>query len=483
MTAPSTEASRAAAGTVALGGLQTAGRGLAVVFVVIATREIVPDQFGRYSIVAGLVVFAGFVADFGSTTVITRFVSRDPEISDRLLSHTIVASVIVGSLAYAVIFLYVCVGPYGSSLRLDVLIGGLAVPIDAALTSILAALDGHGLISRRALVSFLRLAVVATVGIVGVLSTDNIRWAIAGIAIGPLVALAVASRFARRNGVWRTGIRPDWRRSVWLFRTALPYAILGGIGAVVARLDLLVLSWLASPATVANYDLSLRGVEAATTLGAVIGGPALFIVSKRLGAADIEGARRAYSHAARVAYLIGLPVTTVLVALHEPLTRIAFGPRYTGTGPVLAVLALSIWLAVLCGAQGAVILAAGATGPALRASVVILLAAAVADVILIPAFGAIGAAAATSAVAVVSCFMFDRVNRRVLGMGTPAPGAATVLACAASGLAMYGATQVGPVWLGLLFIPVIPLLLWSTGSVTISEVKSLRRLVADGNRA
>ena len=142
----SPEASRAAAGTTSLGVMQLLGRGLTLLFVVAATRIVSPSEWGGYATVAGLVTFAGFVADFGSTTVITRLVSRDPSSSDELLSQTMVASVVVGLVGYAAVVVAVAIGPYPHRLVLGALLGGLAIPADAALTSISAVLDGHGLI-------------------------------------------------------------------------------------------------------------------------------------------------------------------------------------------------------------------------------------------------------------------------------------------------------------------------------------------------
>jgi O-antigen/teichoic acid export membrane protein len=479
----SSEASRAAAGTAALAALQTLGRVLALLFVVIATREVLPAQFGRYSIVAGLVAFAGFVADFGSTTVITRLVSRDPASSDELIRQTLLGSVVVGMVAYVAVVGYVAVGPYPHDLTVDAVIGGLAIPIDAALTSILAALDGHGLITRRAVVTFVRLAVVAGAGTVAIVVTGEVRLAIAAIALGPFVGLVLATVFARRYSVWRLALRPRWAGSVALFKMAVPYAMLGGIGAIVARLDLLVLSWFANTTLVAQYDLALRGIEAATGLGTVIGGPALFILSKRLGIHDIEGARRAYAHAVRVAYLIGIPMSVVLVALHAPLTRIVFGPQYTASGPLLAVLGLSVWLAILGWAQGAVVLAGGSTTRALRASLVLLVTAGVLDLALIPTFDAMGAAVATVGAAVIACAVFDFLNRETMGVATPRPSLALVASSLVAGLLMAGASAVGPGWLGLVALPVLPLLLWVTGVVTAHDVRRLSRLVVEGSRA
>jgi O-antigen/teichoic acid export membrane protein len=483
VTEHSTDASRAAAGTVALAVLQTLGRVLALVFVVVATREVLPAEFGKYSIVAGLVAFAGFVADFGSTTVITRVVSRDPISSDDLLAETLPASVLVGAFAYVGIIAYVALGPYSHDVVVFAAIGGLAIPFDAALSSMLAALDGHGLISRRALITFVRLAVIAGGGTLAVLATGEVAPAIVAVGLGPFVGLTMAAVLLSRHDVWRLRVRPKWHASVALFRAALPYALLGGIGAIVARLDLLVLSWFSSTAEVANYDLGLRGTEAATTLGMVIGGPTLYILSRRLGLHDLDGARRAYSHAIRIGYLIGLPTTAVIVALHEPLTRLAFGPQYTHAASLVAILGSSVWLAVLGWVQGSVVLAGGSTSRALRASLVLLACAATLDLALIPNFGASGAAIASVGASVVACCVFDFLNRETLGIRTPTPSIALVLSCVVSGAVMLVLTGVEPDWIGLLALPLLPAMLLGTGVVKWYDVRALIRLVIQGSRA
>lgn len=478
-----TDASRAAAGTVALAVLQTVGRCLALLFVLVATRMVAPSQFGRYSIIAGLVAFAGFIADFGSTTVITRVVSRDPESSDELLSQTLVASVVVGIAAYASVIAYLAIAPYSSSLMVAGLIGGLAIPFDAALTSMLAALDGHGLITRRAVVTFVRLAIVTAGGAIAVLATGKIEPAIAAMAAGPMVGCVLAAVLTRRYRVWSLALRPHFGRSLALFRMALPYALLGGIGAVVARLDLLVLSLFVRTGEVAQYDLALRAIEASTALGMVIGGPALYIMSRRLGSDDVDGAQRAYAHAIRVAYIVGIPASCVLVALHEPITRLAFGSSYEGSAVLLAILGASVWLAVLGWVQGAVVAAGGSTKAALKASIVLLAAAAILDAGLIPTIGAEGAALATVGAALVSCGVFDYLNRTTLSMRTPLPSRALVVPAVLVGLIMLLVASVVNQWLALALLPAMPLALWASGAVTTADLRRLKALAVHGNRA
>jgi O-antigen/teichoic acid export membrane protein len=471
----SDDARQAAVGTASLGVLQTVGRLVAMAFVVVATRIVTPNEWGAYATVAGLVAFAGFVADFGCTPVITRIVSREPGCAEDFLARTLAASLAVGVLGYLVIVAYVAVGPYPASLIVAAAVAGLAVPADAVMTSLTAALDGRGLIARRATVSFTRVAVIAGVGLVGVLVTRDVGVAMAGIAAGPIAGLVLACVLAHRHHVWRLRLTFDRAASLHLFRLALPFALLGGIGAVVDRLDLIVLSALANAADTARYDLAMRSVEAAASLGAVVGAPALFILARRLGRAERDGAARAYRHAVRVAYLIGLPLSSLLVGLHTQLARIAFGPSFRDVAPLLAVLGLSAWLSVLAGAQSAVVLAGDSTRRALRASLVVLGVAVTLDIVLIPAFDAMGAAVAAVLTAVASFFVLDALNRPAVGIATPWPSLRLVLACAVATGAMLGAGAVGGMW-GIAAAVILPALLFASGAVRRSDLQSLRDL-------
>src|SRR5437899_1617560 len=87
--ADSGDARAAVRGTAALAGFQAVGRLIGAAFMLLATRHLPPDQFGRYSIVTALLVVGGSVADFGTTSVITRQVSRRPDSSEALLASTL----------------------------------------------------------------------------------------------------------------------------------------------------------------------------------------------------------------------------------------------------------------------------------------------------------------------------------------------------------------------------------------------------------
>ncbi|HEV3449897.1 MAG TPA: oligosaccharide flippase family protein [Acidimicrobiia bacterium] len=429
------DASAAARGSLALTALQTLGRLLAVGFVLVATRHLAPAAFGRYSTASAFVVIGGILADFGTTMVIVRRVSRDPAGSDALLTRTLPACLGLGVASMLVVAAVAVAAGYPSATRGDVLLAALALPPSACVTSLLGGFDGRGLIARRALLTFLQLAVVAGGGVVGLLAAGA-RGAVVALPAAPVLALVVGAVMARRAGVWSLRVRPDADASWALLRDALPFGLLGGIAALQLRFDVVLLSIVGTAADTARYDLAVRALEALAYLGTVVAAPAIFILSRRLGRRDVPGAQRALDQAGRFLALIGVPVSALLVGLHGPLTTAAFGARYGGAAVPLAIAGGQLWLAFLAALQSAAIVAGDRVWPAVPVAAAAMAVMVGLDLALVPPFGAVGAAAATVAGTVVMVGAFGRFLARRAGLRTPRPAvgvlAAGVLAAVVS---------------------------------------------------
>jgi O-antigen/teichoic acid export membrane protein len=472
----STEARAAAQGSLALTALQTLGRLLAVGFVLVATRHLAPSQFGRYSTASACVVIGGILADFGTTMVIVRRVSRDPARSDALLTGTLLACLGLGAASMLGVAVFAVAAGYPAATRTDVLIASLALPAGACVTSVLGAVDGHGLIARRALLTFLQLAVLAGGGVVGVV-TLGARGAVLAIPAAPLAALVAGTVVARRAGVWSTRVRWDGPASRSLLRDAVPFGVLGAIAALQLRFDVVLLSIVGSSAETARYDLAVRALEALAYMGTVVAAPALYILSRRLGHGDTPGAQRALDTAARFLALLGVPVSALLVGLHQPLTVVAFGARYSGAALPLAIAGGSLWLAFLAALQTAAILAGEQVWRAVPVAAGAMAVMVGLDLVLVPRFGAVGAAAATVAGTVVMVVAFGRFLRvtsglrtvfpslRVLGAGVATAAVAALLA--PTGLVPAGVTAAG-VFAGLVLV---------TGAVRRTDLVRLLALV------
>jgi O-antigen/teichoic acid export membrane protein len=473
--APSDDARAATRGSLALTVLQTAGRLLAVGFVLVATRVLAPASFGRYSTASAFVVIGGLLADFGTTTVIVRRVSRDPDGSDTLLTRTVLACLGLGVGSALAVAAVAVVAEYPAATRTDVLLAALALPTSACLTSVLGALDGRGLIARRAVLTFVQLAAVTLGGTVGVL-VAGARGAVVALAVAPALTLVLAAAQLRRHGVWSLHVEGHRAASAALLRDALPFGILAGISALQLRFDVVLLSLVGSAAETARYDLAVRVLEGLAYLGTVVAAPALFILSRRLGGGDRDGAQRALNEAGRFLALVGVPVSALLVGLHDPLVAAAFGTRYQGVALPLAIVGGQLWLAFLAGLQGAAILAGDRVWPAVPVAAAVMGVIVGLDVVLVPTFGAVGAAAATVAGTIVLLVALGRFLARHLGLRTPRPPGRVVMAGLVTAVV---AAVVAPV--GLLVAVVAASAAYVgvvvvTGAVTRADVGRLRAL-------
>ncbi|MDQ6946803.1 MAG: oligosaccharide flippase family protein [Actinomycetota bacterium] len=424
----------AAQGGASLLILQAVSRLFGLLFVVVATRQLRPEEFGRYSTVAALVLFGCFMGDFGTGSAITRLVSRSPYAADDLLSSTMLGSLALGFACYAAVLGFALVS-YSSTSLGDAAIGGLAIPPASMLSSVMGALDGRGLIARRASISALQTLTLAA-GAVPLLLGTGVRGALVLMAIAPLLCLILAGITARRAGVWSSQLRLDTGRTLDLLRAAAPYAATAGLAALTMRFDVVLLSLVGSAPDTARYDLALRLLESGTYLSTALTAPLLFLLSRRLGAGDRDGARRAYGEAIRLLYLLGLPLSLGLMLLSRPIVSIALGSAFAGAARPFAIMGAAQWLTWLAFVQSALIMAGDSMRRAVLVGASIAGVTAVLDVLLVPAFGATGAAVAMVISWTFSALVLGRFNARTTGISTTLPSARVLIPTASMGVAM-----------------------------------------------
>lgn len=415
---------------------QTVGRLASFGFVLVVTRALAADQFGRYSLAAAVVLMATTIFDLGITPTITQSVSRRPWRSEGLLAATLAGSGVLGLFGFLAVMGFALVAPYTDDTLTDFAIAGLAIPASAMSSSVLAALDGHRLMAQRAAITLVQTAVVTVGGILFVVSGAGVQGALWAVAAGPWVALAMGRRTARRHHVWSGRLTPSPRETMALLRLALPLAIASGLGVLVLRLDIVLLSLLAGPSATATYDVARRLTESVGYVSSAVTVPALVILSSRLSGGGHRGADKVFKEAMRLVTLVGLPLSVALALGAGPIMRVAFGEQFTDARAPVAILGAGVWIMFVTQVQTVVFVAGrrlrqAIALAALNLGVVILL-----DVVLINRFGPAGAALALTSSSVVVAVAGNRIIRQTFGFTTPVPSPQVLLSAIGMGIAV-----------------------------------------------
>ena len=226
---------------------------------------------------------------------------------------------------------------------------------------------------------------------------------------------------------------------------AKTYALTSTLGVLLAivvlqRSEVLFLDRFADDVQIAVYSIPFSAVETLNLLPATLGIAAASAFAALFGAAAHERIRGGFGRAVRLTLLLTLPVTAAGLVLGPDALRLAYGPGYDGTAPVLLILVSAFPVISLMFISTALVQGLGKQRAPLGILGIAAVVALALDLTLIPAFEAIGAAIANaSSQAVASVLLLSYAARLVGGLALDLQALVRVAVlsalCAAAGLA------------------------------------------------
>jgi O-antigen/teichoic acid export membrane protein len=386
------------AGSVRLGSI-----GFALLLSVMLARGLGPVQFGEYAFVTTLIYVLSLPIGHALMQLVTRETALAVHIGDgaRLAGLMRWGRQRVGVFTAAVVVLISIVAlPF---------IGAIALRagVLAGLKRVVAAQIAELLVRPVTQLTLVSVALVAGMLNGSVAAIAYTLAAIAGFAMVTL--LGRQTRQALPGGAALPKTDSRWSHA-WL-----PFVLLSAAGALNAQLGVLMLGWLASSDQVGAMQIAEQGsrlVALSLTIVNMVIGP---YVVRAWQNDDLDQLQALSRRSARLALLASLPVALPLVLLAGPIVRLTFGADYVALAAVpLVILAGAQLVNVAFGSVGLLLTMSGHEHDALFGLAAGLVLNAVAAALLIPPYGATGAAAA-SALGLVAWNMLlaIRVYRRI----------------------------------------------------------------------
>jgi len=395
-----------------------------LLIVVLARSLLTPEEYGLLFLSLSVLGVVTIFGTLGLPSSVARYVTEYAENEPAQVPHVVTSSLgILLALSLVTGTVVSLGGPWIAELLDEpglaaLLALGFGYVLFQALRTYLAKVfQGFNRVDYSALVNTLS-AVGRVIFAIGfVLLGFGVVGALAGYVVGLFLAVAVGFGILYYR-IYRTFDRASQREDGLLRRIveySVPLTATRGAGVLDKRVDTILIGVLMNPAAVAFYTIGKQVSSVCTVPARALG----FTVSPMYGeqqASDQDRrAARLYEQSLEHVLLLYVPAVVGLVLVAEPMVRHVFGAGYLGAVPVLQVLSLYILVSAInrITSDGLDFLGRARDRAIVKSSTAIsnfLL-----NLLLIPAFGVVGAAAAT----VVTYSVYTAVNIYIISRELP----------------------------------------------------------------
>lgn len=379
-----------------------------LLFFVTMARELGREGFGAFMFALGLTGALIIGSGFGTDELTARDVARDHTRAGRYLSNVAAIKVVSALALLGVAALVVAIGDYSAETRLAVYLVGAGVALEVVARTWQAVFQAYERLDLVSLSVIVQRTLTAIAGIAVLKAGGGVVSASIVFVAGAVAGLLVAEVSVRRLGIRHAALQPG----LWwgLVRAGIPIGIASVLFLLLLRLDVSLLSFLAGQAEVGLYAAAYRLTESTQFVPWALTGAMLPWLARE-GRGSVG---RGLELALKAMNAMLVPIGLGFVLFAESLIGALYGSAFEGSVLPLRLLGFT---SVLYGVQalaGTTFIARDA--PAAFAWLVgpVVLVNLVANLVLIPHYGADGAAATALASSVLlAALSLVFVQRRV----------------------------------------------------------------------
>jgi O-antigen/teichoic acid export membrane protein len=337
---PVGRANRVLRNTFLLFGSEKSAQVFSFLAFVFLTRHWDVATYGQYALIKNWVAIFATFSDLGLNALTIREVARRKGLASFYLRNVMVLRSAFSMVLVAFLALLGTLLHYEPLVVLGLVVMGLRLVLDCVQGGFVYLLQAHERMGTHGAIvlssSVLRfLAIVSIVTLGGGVVAACWAWSLAS-----LFALGILAFIGQRQG-WKVDLTrwrwPEARKVLW---QALPLAAFWSLQMLYFRIDAVLLKTLAGNEAVGFYDTAYTWLESILKLSALFGLATFPAFSSAKG--DRADFSRLLGRSMKFLLLLGIPATVGVWALASPLITFFSGERYLLSGPLLSILGLSI---------------------------------------------------------------------------------------------------------------------------------------------
>lgn len=380
-------------GAVVLASAQIVSRLVMMVFTLAIARLMTVADFGLMNLALSVVVIFALVQDLGISRTVVKQIARRPEDAAEWIGRLVPAKVLLACIAAVAMFAFAATSGYSGSIVTLFMVAACVLPSAAVWLLLENATQAVGAVRLLAVVTVTNAVLQAGLGLAAALvGQGDPRWLVAAMGAANLLSTVILWRLL----VPRVGPITPMLDFVFARKTiaaSLPYLSVAIAVAALGRVELLLLARLAGEVPAGIFAAAFKIFEAALFV-LYATQIAMNPILARLVTGDRPPLERwlNWEFGALTSFIV--PAGACAYMLAGPLIGLLYPPDYAAAGDVLAVLLAALPIVGLQVFAAGVLMLTDRQGAVMMLNLAVLAAQAGLSLILIPSFGALGAALA-----------------------------------------------------------------------------------------
>jgi len=375
----------------AINWIARVGSGAALFFFYVLLARYLGDVgFGKYSFALAVAGLFGIVADFGFSTFLTREVAREPGRAQEFLSGVLVAFIVFSAFCLVGVVVTAFAGTHEADTRAAIVMLGGAILCHSGIIFLSGIFRGFQKMEYEALASSSNRIFISLLGLGFIYARRGLVEISFAVLLGALLSLLftvwlVQSRFVKIRA------RLPGKDVLIMLGSVLPLGLAVLFSTVTMRVDKIFLAFFRGNAEVGWYSAPDKLLEALLFIPSFFTF-AMFPVYSEFFKKSREHLASAFFKSCKFLLIIGLPIAVGSSVFSREIVALFFGPNFAPSGAVLSIL---IWAFVLVSLNGVLYYLLVSMEEQVRALYACGIGAAALvalDILLIPHFGAVGAA-------------------------------------------------------------------------------------------
>ncbi len=296
--------------------------------------------------------------------------------------------------------------------------------------------------------------------------------------LGAMAMVLVGILLLRRSGIRL--VRPTLFRNY--LRFALPLSGIVFLSALLVNLDILLLGYFWNAAQVGYFASSYKLLELVLTFGMAMNTLLFPSISEWHAVGNMDRIREISGEAQRFISMLGMPVAVFLFIFAYPVAGIVFGDGFVGAGGPLMIMAFMMYIMLVMGVQGQVLMGCNRPDLAAKTKIVMLVLRVLLLIVFIPTsfFGipmlemkATGAALAGLFSIIAYAFIVNMFTHHIAGVSIYRGIGLHIMAGGMTALAMTSLAQIVPMtgFLTMLFLAALTMVVFLTIMFVLKEFR------------